>query len=94
MRKEKRKTGGEPWKMKPWVPLGIIGLLAIAATFAYAQTPGSDNSTDWTTMHAYMQKAMNSPQEMQKMMEACENEMGDHSNQSNDKTPNNHMGMM
>ncbi len=95
MRKEKQKTGGEKGKMKPWIPLGIIGILALAANVAYAQTPDSDNTTDWTTMHSNMQKTMNSPHEMQKMMEACENEMSDehHSNQSEEENPN-HMGMM
>lgn len=94
MKKEKQKTGGEKWKMKPWIPLGIIGILALAATVAYALTPGTDDSTDWTTMHTNMQKAMNDPQEMQQMMEACENEMEEnHSNPAGGNNPN-HMGMM
>lgn len=94
MRKEKQKNGGGQWKMKPWIPLGIIGMLALAATVAYALTPDSGDSTDWTTMHANMGKAMNDPQEMQKMMDACENEMGEHhSNPTGESNPN-HMGMM
>lgn len=95
MKKTKQKTGGDPSKKTLLVPLGIIGILALAVTLAYATTPGSDDSTNWQTMHSNMEKAMNNPQEMDKMMEACENEMGEnhHSNQSGE-TNSNHMGMM